>query len=126
MSAFARFVLRDNGLAIHIAPHHVTQVRETGEGDPAIYLAGKDTPLMVEGDLEDALRRLQAAAQGVALAEPAPEPEPEPEPLATAPVKAAKARKPKAAKAKSAVVAAPARIAGEEDNGESSWFMGAR
>jgi len=47
MSAFARFVLRDNGLAIHIAPHHVTQVRETSEGCPAIYLSGKDTPLMV-------------------------------------------------------------------------------
>jgi hypothetical protein len=121
MSAFARFVLRDNGLAIHIAPQHVTQVRETGEGDPAIYMVGKDTPLMVEGDVPEALRRLQAAAMGLAE----PEPALEPEPVALAPAKPAKARKPKAAKAKSA----PAVTRGEmleEDRGESSWFMGAR
>jgi hypothetical protein len=124
MSAFARFVLRDNGLAIHIAPHHVTQVRETSEGCPAIYLSGKDTPLMVEGDLEDALRRIQAAAEGVAVAAPAAfEPEPEPQPVANAPAKTAKVRKPKVAKAKPAAAPAPYR---DEEPSDSSWFIGAR
>jgi hypothetical protein len=124
MLAFARFILRDNGLAIHIAANQVTQVRETSEGDPAIYLVGKDTPLMVEGDVESALRRLQAAAAGVAPAEPELVPEPEPVDMAAA--KPAKARKPKAAKAKPAAAAAPARIAADEETGDSTWFIGAR
>jgi hypothetical protein len=123
MSAFARFVLRDNGLPIHIAPHHVTQVRETGEGDPAIYLSGKDTPLMVEGGIDEALRRLQAAAAGVAMPEPAVEPGPVQQTPAKT-TKAAKPRKPKAAKVK----ASPALVdmVMDDDRGDSSWFMGAR
>jgi hypothetical protein len=125
MSAFARFILRDNGLAIHIAPGQVTQVRETIEGDPAIYLVGKDTPLMVEGDVDDALRRLQAAASGMPAAAPAPAPEITPEPVAQAAAKPAKARKAKAAKSKP-ISEAPVHIVVEEDRGESSWFMGAR
>jgi hypothetical protein len=122
MTAFARFVLRDNGLPIHIAPHHVTQVRETADGDPAIYLTGKDTPLMVEGDVPDALRRLQAAAAGLSATEPAPHAKP----VAQPPAKAAKPRKPKVAKAKPASIPAESDGAGHEDAGESSWFMGAR
>ena len=123
MSAFARFIMRDNGLAIYIAPNQVTQVRETIEGDPAIYLVGKDTPLMVEGDVPSALRRLQAAAAGIAPAEIESAPEPEPEAIGVAPAKPAKTRKPKA---KPTAVAAPERIAADDDRGDSAWFMGAR
>ena len=124
MSAFARFIMRDNGLAIYIAPSQVTQVRETIEGDPAIYLVGKDTPLMVEGDVPNALRRLQAAAAGMTPAEL--ESAPEPEAIVVEPATPSKTRKPKAAKARPPAVAAPARTAADEDRGDSAWFIGAR
>ncbi|HEY5203045.1 MAG TPA: hypothetical protein VIJ63_00395 [Roseiarcus sp.] len=81
MVAFARFVMRDNGLAIHINPDHVTQLRQTIEGDPAVYIAGRDTPMVVEGTLESALRKLEAASAGLKVVEtepPAPFYEPEP------------------------------------------------
>lgn len=75
--------MRDNGLPIHIATQHVTQVRLTIDGEPAIYLEGKDTPIVVEGTLEGALKKLEAALSGLRLVEeiPAPAPEPEPEPI---------------------------------------------
>jgi protein TonB len=104
MVAFARFVMRDNGLAIHINADQVTQVRQTSEGEPAIYTLGRDTPMIVEGTLEAAIRKLEAATAGIRVVEPAaepiaettapevkppvlelvasaPEPEPEPEPV---------------------------------------------
>ncbi|MGH7022811.1 MAG: hypothetical protein ACREEB_04370 [Caulobacteraceae bacterium] len=131
MVAFARFVMRDNGLAIHINPEQVTQIRQTIEGDPAIYIAGRDTPMTVEGTMEGALRKLEAASVGLKIVEedvPAPFEEPEatppaPEPpimeIAAAPelppaeVAAAPEPKAKAGKAKgprkSAVSKAPAK-----------------
>lgn len=121
MLVFARFVLRDNGMPIHIATEHVTQVRLTIDGEPAIYILNKETPVVVEGTLEAAVRKLEAAASGLRLVEPEPAPnvipwgapaanepvfapEPEPEPvIAIALAKpAAKAKKPvpKAARGK--------------------------
>jgi hypothetical protein len=74
MLVFARFVLRDNGLPIHIATEHVTQVRLTIDGEPAIYILNKETPVIVEGTLEAAVRKLEAAASGLRLVEPEPAP----------------------------------------------------
>jgi hypothetical protein len=74
MIAFARFVMRDNGLAIHINTQQVTQVRQTSEGEPAIYIVGRETPMVVEGTLEAAIRKLEAAAAGLKVVEPAVEP----------------------------------------------------
>lgn len=74
MVAFARFVMRDNGLAIHINAQQVTQVRQTSDGDPAIYTLGRDTPMIVEGTLEAAIRKLEAAAAGIKIVESANEP----------------------------------------------------
>ncbi|HEY1414499.1 MAG TPA: hypothetical protein VGF42_01275 [Caulobacteraceae bacterium] len=74
MIAFARFVMRDNGLAIHINTQQVTQVRQTTEGEPAIYIVGRETPMVVEGTLEAAIRKLEAAAAGLKVVEPAVEP----------------------------------------------------
>lgn len=79
MLVFARFVMRDSGLPILINTPHVTQVRLTIDGEPAIYLMGKDTPIVVEGDFESALKKLEAAAAGLRLVEPEP---PAPEPVA--------------------------------------------
>ena len=124
MAAFARFVMRHNGLAIHIAINHITQIRETSDAVPAIYLTGKDTPLMVEGDVDEVLRRLEAAAAGAPVPEAAPEAEPDPVELS--PAKPAKARKTRASKAKASAGEAPVKIALEEPVEESSWFMGAR
>ena len=73
MIAFARFVMRDNGLAIHINTQQVTQVRQTTEGEPAIYIVGRETPMVVEGTLEAAIRKLEAAAAGLKVVEPAVE-----------------------------------------------------
>ncbi len=73
MVAFARFVMRDNGLAVHISAQQVTQVRQTTEGEPAIYIAGRDTPMIVEGTLEMAIRKLEGAAAGIKIVEPAVE-----------------------------------------------------
>jgi len=70
MLVFAKFVMRDSGLPIHISTPHVTQVRLTIDGEPAIYLAGKETPILVEGTLEGALKKLEAAAAGLRLVEP--------------------------------------------------------
>ena len=70
MLVFAKFVMRDSGLPIHISTPHVTQVRLTIDGEPAIYLAGKETPILVEGTLEGALKNLEAAAAGLRLVEP--------------------------------------------------------
>src|SRR6516225_4330031 len=70
MLLFARFVMRDSGLPIHISTTHVTQVRLTIDGEPAIYLAGKETPIVVEGTLDQALEKLEAAAAGVRVVEP--------------------------------------------------------
>ena len=87
MVAFARFVMRDNGLAIHINAEHVTQVRQTTEGEPAIYITGRDTPMIVEGVLEAAIRKLEAAAAGIMVIEPAIEAALEPTPpVAKSPV----------------------------------------
>lgn len=74
MIAFARFVMRDNGLAIHINTQQVTQVRQTTEGEPAIYIVGRETPMVVEGTLEAAIRKLEAAAAGIKVVESAVEP----------------------------------------------------
>lgn len=74
MVAFARFVMRDNGLPIHINADQVTQVRQTSEGEPAIYTLGRDTPMIVEGTLEAAIRKLEAASAGVRVVEPVLEP----------------------------------------------------
>lgn len=73
MVAFARFVMRDNGLAIHINAEQVTQVRQTSDGEPAIYTLGRDTPMIVEGTLEAAIRKLEAATAGIKIVEPASE-----------------------------------------------------
>lgn len=73
MLVFARFLMRDSGLPIHISTPHVTQVRLTIDGEPAIYLAGKETPILVEGTLEGALKKLEAAAAGLRLVESEPE-----------------------------------------------------
>lgn len=69
MLVFARFVLRDNGLPIHIATEHVTQIRQTIDGEPAIYILNKETPIIVEGSLEATVRKLEAAASGLPLVE---------------------------------------------------------
>lgn len=103
MLVFARFVLRDNGMPIHIATEHVTQVRLTIDGEPAIYILNKETPVVVEGTLEAAVRKLEAAASGLRLVEPEPapnvipwetpaanEPAPEPEPEPAMPIALAK------------------------------------
>ncbi len=74
MIAFARFVMRDNGLAIHINTQQVTQVRQTSEGEPAIYIVGRETPMVVEGTLEGAIHKLEAAAAGLKVVEPSFEP----------------------------------------------------
>jgi len=74
MIAFARFVMRDNGLAIHINAEQVTQVRQTTEGEPAIYTLGRDTPMIVEGTLEATIRKLEAAAAGIRIVETTVEP----------------------------------------------------
>lgn len=71
MVAFARFVMRDNGLAIHINATAVTQVRQTTEGEPAIYITGRESPMVVEGTLDAAIRKLEAAAAGIKVVEPA-------------------------------------------------------
>src|SRR5258708_11185524 len=79
MLIFAKFVMRDSGLPIHINTPHVTQVRLTIDGEPAIYLVGKETPIVVEGSLEGALKKLEAAGAGFRLVEseiPAPSPVP--------------------------------------------------
>jgi outer membrane biosynthesis protein TonB len=86
MLIFAKFTMRDSGLPIHINTPHVTQVRLTLDGEPAIYLVGKETPIVVEGTLEAALKKLEAAGAGFRLAEPEP-PAPVPVPApAPAPV----------------------------------------
>ena len=69
MLMFAKFVMRDSGLPIHINTPHVTQVRLTLDGEPAIYLVGKETPIVVEGSLEAALKKLEAAGAGFRLVE---------------------------------------------------------
>jgi hypothetical protein len=73
MVAFARFVMRDNGLAIHINAEHVTQVRQTIEGDAAIYIGGRDSAMIVEETVEGAIRMLEAASAGSHL-DDGPEP----------------------------------------------------
>jgi outer membrane biosynthesis protein TonB len=70
--------MRDSGLPIFINTPHVTQVRLTIDGEPAIYLMGKDTPILVEGTMDGAMKRLEAAAAGLRLVEPDP-PAPEPQ-----------------------------------------------
>jgi hypothetical protein len=59
-------------------------VRLTIDGEPAIYLVGKDTPILVEGTFDGALKKLEAAASGLRIVDPEPvAPEPvahEPEP----------------------------------------------
>jgi hypothetical protein len=67
MVTFARLIMRDNGLAIHVNPEHVTQIRQTIEGEPAIYISGRETPMIVEGTLEAALRKLDAASAGLTV-----------------------------------------------------------
>lgn len=70
MLIFAKFTMRDSGLPIHINTPHVTQVRLTIDGEPAIYLVGKETPIVVEGTLDAALKKLEAAGAGFRLVEP--------------------------------------------------------
>ncbi|HEY1559806.1 MAG TPA: hypothetical protein VGF71_02830 [Caulobacteraceae bacterium] len=77
--------MRDNGLAIHINTQQVTQVRQTSEGEPAIYIVGRETPMVVEGTLEAAIRKLEAAAAGLKVVEPAVEPMVETSALAAQP-----------------------------------------
>src|SRR5258708_19173762 len=72
MLIFAKFTMRDSGLPIHINTPHVTQVRLTIDGEPAIYLVGKETPIVVEGTMEAALKKLEAAGAGFRLVEPEP------------------------------------------------------
>lgn len=72
MLVFARFVLRDNGLPIHIATEHVTQIRLTIDGEPAIYILNKETPIIVEGTLEATVRKLEVAASGLRPVEAEP------------------------------------------------------
>jgi hypothetical protein len=72
MLVFARFIMRDSGLPILINTPHVTQVRLTVDGEPAIYLAGKDTPILVEGTFDGALKKLEAAAAGLRIVDPEP------------------------------------------------------
>lgn len=74
MVAFARFLMRDNGLPIHINAEQVTQVRQTSEGEPAIYTLGRDTPMIVEGTFEAAIRKIEAATSGVSVLESVIEP----------------------------------------------------
>ncbi len=88
MLIFAKFTMRDSGLPIHINTPHVTQVRLTLDGEPAIYLVGKETPIVVEGTMEAALKKLEAAGAGFRLAEPeppAPAPAPSQRPRLTVP-----------------------------------------
>lgn len=143
---FARFVMRDSGLPIHINTPHVTQVRLTIDGEPAIYLVGKETPILVEGTLEGALKKLEAAAAGLRLVEPeAPPapvsavvtPTPVVEPPPPSPIALEKPEAPKKAARKSAVARAAkpakgkaslAKGAAEPDTAPSatSWFKGLR
>jgi hypothetical protein len=73
MLVFARFVLRDSGLPIMLATQHVTQVRLTIDGEPAIYILNKETPVIVEGTLESAIKKLEAAGAGLRVVEPEPQ-----------------------------------------------------
>jgi len=143
MVAFARFTMRDNGLSIYINPEQVAQVRQTIEGDPAVYIAGRDTPMIIEGTLEGTIRMLEALTSGGGTAErieaPALEAEPSPPSAQLTPADAAnsapevsdapalKAKAP--AKAKAA--RKPAKIKTEELPVETvapyatpSWFNG--
>jgi hypothetical protein len=106
MLVFARFMMRDSGLPIHISTPHVTQVRLTIDGEPAIYLAGKETPILVEGTLEGALKTLEAAAAGLRLVETEPEAPPVSAAVAVFPV--AEARAPAAPVEAEASAPAPA------------------
>jgi outer membrane biosynthesis protein TonB len=152
MLVFARFVMRDNGQPILINTPHVTQVRLTIDGEPAIYLLGKDTPILVEGDFESAMKKLEAAASGLRLVEPeppAPEPEvatvtalpvalPSPEPApAPPPAEPSSPRKAprKVARAKPEPAASPAKTKAAHDpepaekahaHTGGSWFKGLR
>jgi hypothetical protein len=103
MLIFAKFVMRDSGLPIHINTPHVTQVRLTIDGEPAIYLVGKETPIIVEGSLEGALKKLEAAGAGFRLVES--------EPLAPSPVPATITILPVAASPPPAPFAPPAAAA---------------
>jgi outer membrane biosynthesis protein TonB len=148
MLVFARFVMRDSGLPILINTPHVTQVRLTIDGEPAIYLMGKDTPIVVEGDFEGAMKKLEAAASGLRLVEPeppAPEPvivtelpvalpSPEPAPPPAEPASPRKAPR-KAARAKHEPAASPAKTKAAHDpepaekahaHTGGSWFKGLR
>lgn len=79
MVAFAQFVLRDNGLPVHLSVDFVTQVRVTPEAEGvAIYISGKETPVLVEGTLDGVMRKIALASAGVKLVEPEPAPPPPP------------------------------------------------
>jgi hypothetical protein len=129
MVAFARFTMRDNGLPIYINPEQVSQVRLTSEGEPAVYIAGRDTPMIVEGTVEEIIQMLetvtvggQAASWAEAPALDAEPSEPEtseaPTLKAKAPAKAKAARKPAKAKTEKLPVEAEAPYA------TPSWFVG--
>jgi len=150
MVAFVRFVMRDNGLALHVNAEQVTLVRQTIEGDPAIYISGRDTPMIVEGTLEAIVRQLEGSAADLteieSFVEPAPveaelptaEPEldspaaaaPEPEVKAPAKGKArVKAKKPGKAAAKTAPdmpFEAGAPSEPETPYPGAAWFRGNR
>ena len=150
MVAFAHFVMKDNGLPIHINPQHVTQVRQTVEGEPAVYVAGRETPMVIEGTVDSAIRKLEAAAAGLRLVEQpymqaeattpvidfspappvqsaAPDPPPTPKRKPAKP-KSARRASPKAAKTQPAVPAKSAQPdATPEDYGAATaWFRGNR
>jgi len=151
MLVFARFVLRDNGLPIHIATEHVTQIRVTIDGEPAIYILNKETPIIVEGSLEAVVRKLETAASGLRSVEPepaanvvalepirdfAPAPEPVisivPTPMPARQKKVAKASGAKKPAAKTAATVttikrkakAVAPPPAEDQDSDLSWFKG--
>jgi hypothetical protein len=146
MLVFARFVMRDSGLPIHINTPHVTQIRLTIDGEPAIYLVGKESPIVVEGTLEGALKKLEAAAAGLRLVEAEPAELAPPSPVtavvtvlpgvdapAVAPPPAAKVKPPSpkkvAAKAGASAKAKAVKADGPAEPvkpAATSWFKGLR
>jgi len=134
MVAFARFTMRDNGLPIYINPEQVSQVRLTSEGDPAIYIAGRDTPMIIEGTVEETVQVLETVTLGGRAADPVESAalEAEPSPLLvdeTSDAPVLKAKAPAKAKAKAARKPAKAKteelpVEAEAPYATPSWFVG--
>lgn len=60
MPGFAKLTMRDSGLPIHISPRHVEQVRLDPENyATAIYLSGKNSPIVVQEKMDVVMGLLQ-------------------------------------------------------------------